>query len=110
MSSYLAACKALVKAFGILLDFARQYAAGVMAGSPVNYVKNARLCGNLFNLGDISGLKCGVDLNFFVDYTEPLDALAWFKELGEWPLGDLPDRHEFLLMFNVAQRRRSRSL
>ncbi|KAL7627323.1 hypothetical protein AAE478_001515 [Parahypoxylon ruwenzoriense] len=53
--------------------------------------------------------KCGVDSNFFVDHTEPLEALAWLKEAGEWPLGDLPDGHEFLALFDVPRRRRSRS-
>ncbi|CAG9945410.1 unnamed protein product [Clonostachys rosea f. rosea IK726] len=115
MSSHPAACKALARAFGnfvfpqVPLDFARQHAAGVLTGSPVSYIKNARLCGNIFNSGDVSGLKCGVDSNFFVDHDEPLDALARLKELGGWPLGDLPDGHEFLLVFDVAQRRRPRS-
>jgi hypothetical protein len=91
------------------MDFARQHAADVMTGSPVSYIKDARLCGSLFDSEDTSGLKCGVDSNFFVDHTEPLDAQVRFKELGGWPLGDLPDGHEFLLMFDVARRNKSRS-
>ncbi|KND91832.1 hypothetical protein TOPH_03363, partial [Tolypocladium ophioglossoides CBS 100239] len=116
MSSHPAACKALAKAFGnfvfphVPLDFARQHAADVMAGSPVSYIKGAKLCGSLFHPGDTTGLRCGVDSDFFVDHTEPLEALAWFKEMGEWPLGDLPDGHEFLLLFELARRRRSRPL
>jgi len=115
MSSHPAACKALAKAFGkfafpyVPLDYARQHAVGIVAASPISYVKNAKLCGKLFHPEDSTGLVCGVDSDFFVNHTEPLEALAWFKDMGEWPLGDLPDGHEFLLLFDVTRRRRSPS-
>ncbi|KAH8744092.1 hypothetical protein F5883DRAFT_440279, partial [Diaporthe sp. PMI_573] len=73
------------------LDFARDHAFGLKAASPVNYVKDATLCGSLFDPSDTSGMVSGVDSHFFVDHDEPLEALAWFQEDGSWPLGDLRD-------------------
>ncbi|OAA63880.1 Acyl-CoA N-acyltransferase [Cordyceps fumosorosea ARSEF 2679] len=128
-SSHPAACKTLAKAFGstsdsvadlasvistepdlvlpqTALEYARQHARGVLAASPVRYIKNASLRGSLFDAGDTTGLKCGVDTSFFVDHAEPVAALARVKASGEWPLGDLPDGHEFLLLFDVAREKR----
>jgi hypothetical protein len=50
-----------------------------------------------------------VDTNFFVDHTEPLEALAFVKENMDWPLGELIDGHEFLLILEAKRRARSRS-
>lgn len=80
------------------LDFARDHAAGIMAISPVNYIKDAKLRGSLFDSNDDSGMVSGVDSGFYVDHDEPFEALARFKEEGAWPLGDLPDGHEFLFI------------
>jgi len=116
MSSHPAACMAASKAFAefafphVPLDFARDHAAAIMAKSPIAYVENARLHGSLFASGEASGLISVVDSSFFVDHNEPLEALAWLGERGVWPLGDLPDGHEFLLVFEVSRRRRSRPL
>ncbi|KAH8729260.1 hypothetical protein BGZ61DRAFT_446059 [Ilyonectria robusta] len=113
MSSHPAACRTLAKAFGSFefsrtpLDFARQHTAGVLAASPVSYIKDAKPCGSLFHPADTTGLTCGVNSNFFVDHAEPLEALKRAKESRGWPLGDLPDGHEFLLLFDVAHRRGS---
>lgn len=91
------------------MDFAAAHAVGVMSASPVSYVKDAKVCGRLFDAQDTSGLICGVASNFYVDHAEPLEALSWFQENGGWPLGDLPDGHEFLLLMDKPHRRRSRS-
>ncbi|KAH6889408.1 hypothetical protein B0T10DRAFT_404855, partial [Thelonectria olida] len=115
MSSHPAACKALVKGFGnfmfshVRLGFAEEHAASIMKESPIAYVKNAKLRGSLFSSEDETGLVCGVDSDFYVDHEEPLKALSWFKAAGEWPLGELPDGYEFLLLFDVSCRRRSPS-
>ncbi len=47
-----------------------------MAGSPIPYVREVRLCGSLFQPDGASqsGLISGVDTNFFVDHEEPLRA------------------------------------
>ncbi len=80
-----------------------------MAASPVTYVKNAKLRGTVFDPGDTSGLVSSVDSGFFVDHNEPLEALAWLREDMEWPLGELFDGHEFLLVLEARRRSRSRS-
>jgi len=80
------------------LDFIRDNAPGILASSPINYLKTAKLSGSLFNKLDSSGLVCGVDTNFFVDHTEPLEALEQVRKFREWPLGDLPDGCEFLVI------------
>ncbi|POR34624.1 Uncharacterized protein TPAR_05183 [Tolypocladium paradoxum] len=115
MSSHPAACKALAKAFGdvpfaqISLDFAKEHAAGVIRGSPVQYIRDAGLCGRLFDSNDKSGMVLGVDSHFYVDHDEPLEALEALRGKGQWHLGDLPDGHEFLFLFERQQRRRSSS-
>ncbi|KAL2752782.1 hypothetical protein ACRALDRAFT_1052572 [Sodiomyces alcalophilus JCM 7366] len=116
MSSHPAACKALAKAFGnfafpqVSLDFARDHAANVLLGSPISYIKDAKLRGSLFCPNDTTGIISGVDSDFFVDHAEPLEALEWLKDEEQWPLGDLPDGYEFLFLFEVSRRRRPRSL
>lgn len=81
-----------------------------MKVSPIPYIRDAKLCGSLFDPGDSTGLVCGVDTGFFVDHEEPLDALERVKGIWEWPLGDLLDGHEYLLVLPAKQRRsRSRS-
>jgi hypothetical protein len=57
----------------------------------------------------MSGVVSSVYTKFFVDHTEPLEALAWVREGLEWPLGELFDGYEFLLMMEVRRRDRSRS-
>lgn len=91
------------------MEFAQQHAADIISASPINYVKDAKLCGSLFSQNDTTGLVCGVNSDFFVDHAEPLQALDWFKQMGTWQLGDLPDGHEFLLLFDVPRRARLRS-
>jgi hypothetical protein len=83
-----------------------------MARSPIGYVRDAKLYGTLFSdsATDTNGLVSGVNTEFFVNHGEPLGALAWLQAQDTWPLGHLPDGHEFLLMFESMRRRRSRSL
>lgn len=47
---------------------------------------------------------------FWIDHTEPLKALARARarEAIEWPLGELNDGHEFLLILEARKRSRSR--
>jgi hypothetical protein len=79
-----------------------------MEASPIPYIKNAKLCGTLFSPQDSTSIVSGVDTDFFVDHEEPLDALTMVRQYWEWPLGDLPDGHEFLLVLR-GKSRRSRS-
>lgn len=48
------------------------------------------------------------DAGFWVDHTEPLKALLRTRERKDWPLGELHDGHEFLLIIEVGRRTRSR--
>lgn len=114
MSSHPAACLAAAKAFGDSLSTVRlntigKYAQEIMETSPIQYVKDAKLRGSIFNSSDTSGLVSCVDSGFFVDHAEPLDALGWVRENMDWPLGDLLDGHEFLLIVEARHRSRSRS-
>lgn len=81
-----------------------------MSSSPIPYVKDAKPCGSLFGPSDASGLVSGVDTQFFVDHTEPLEALDEVRKQWDWPLGALPDGQEYLLILPGKPRRsRSRS-
>jgi hypothetical protein len=96
--------------FGAIdLRFIEEEADAIMKSSPVCYVKNAELCGSLFNPADVSGAVSCVNTRFFVDHTEPQEALSWVRENMNWPLGELLEGHEFLVIFEVRRRTRSRS-
>ena len=130
MSSHAAACLAAAKAFGskrifvyvvnsmlnvtdsintVRLNFIKEHADEMMKASPIRYVKEAKLRGRLFNPEDFSGLVSSVDTDFWVDHTEPLKVLGWARDTVDWPLGELHDGHEFLLVLEAKRRTRSRS-
>lgn len=90
-------------------SFIRDNAESIVKASPISYVKDAELRGSLFDSKDTSGAVSSVYTKFFVDHTEPLEDLAWVREGLEWPLGELLDGYEFLLMMKVRRRDRSRS-
>lgn len=127
MSSHPAACLAAAKAFGsirspsppsssraehlntgsihtVVPEFIRDNAEVILDASPISYVRDAKLRGSLFDPTDTSGVVSSVDTDFFVDHAEPLKALAWIREGLDWPLGELHDGHEFLIL--LARRRR----
>lgn len=79
-----------------------------MKASRIRYIKEAKLCGKIINPEDSSGLSSSVDVGFWVDHTEPLEALGWARNTVDWPLGELHDVHEFLLVSEVRRRTRSR--
>ena len=56
------------------------YAQTIIEASPIGYVKDAKLRGIIFTPEDISGRVSCVDTGFFVDHTEPLEALARVRE------------------------------
>lgn len=93
----------------VAVGFIRDNAEAIMKVSPITYVKGAELRGSLFDPEDASGVVSSVYTNFFVDHTKPLKALAWVREGLDWPLGELLDGYEFLLMIEVRRRDRSRS-
>lgn len=76
-----------------------------MEASPIPYIKNATLHGTLFDPEDTTNLVSGVDTSFLVDHKEPLEVLEGVLEIWQWPLGDLPEGHEYLLLFPSKERR-----
>ncbi|KAB5513552.1 hypothetical protein GE09DRAFT_904376, partial [Coniochaeta sp. 2T2.1] len=102
ISSHPAACLAATKSFGtniekVSLPFIREHAGMVMKSSPIPYVRDAELSGELFDRVS-HGIVSGVNTHFMVDHREPLEALVLVRETWNWPLGDLPDGHEYLLI------------
>jgi hypothetical protein len=87
----------------------KDHAKWIMESSPITYVRDAKLHGSLFNPEDTDGSVSCVDTNFFVDHSEPLEALSAVRETMNWPLGELLDGHEFLLLLEVRHRARSTS-
>jgi len=71
----------------------KENAAKVLDSSPVDYIKNLKPCGSLFE----EDCTTGNVSSQFVDHKEPLDALNVFKANGRWCLGDLPKGHELFL-------------
>lgn len=89
---------------------ARKNVEAIMRTSPIPYIREAVLCGTLFESQDSTGFVCGVDTKFFVDHTEPLEALSVVRGICEWPLGDLLHGREYLLLLpSKYSRSRSRS-
>ena len=109
LSSHPAAILAALRAFGrgieeVDLSMTRSHARAIMDCSPVAYVKEAVLKGRLFEKDADENVVCCADTKFWVDHTEPLEALQAVKERGvSWPFGDLPDGHEFLVLVKGGQ-------
>jgi hypothetical protein len=82
----------------VRFDFIKKHAEEIMKASLIHFIKNTKLGGSLFNPEDTSRLVSIVDTDFWVDHTEQLEALAWAREIFDWPLGGLHDGHEFLLV------------
>ncbi len=98
--------RALDSLRSVRLDAVRTHAREIMEASPVEYVRNPKLRGCVFDPGDTSGVVSCADTGFFVDHGEPLEALARARERMEWPLGALPDGHEFLVILEAGRRPR----
>jgi hypothetical protein len=63
--------------------------------STIEYVKNMEFCGSIFKNNCITGAISSVFTSFYVDHTEPLEALDKYKGNG-WVLGKPFD--EFLII------------
>ncbi|CAK7268758.1 hypothetical protein SEPCBS119000_003226 [Sporothrix epigloea] len=103
MSSNPAACLAAAKVFGssienVSFDYIKTNAEAVLASSPVHYVRSAQARGSIFSPEESTGLVSGADSAFFIDHEEPMKNLKRVREARKWPLGELPDGHEYLLI------------
>ncbi|KAL8951508.1 MAG: hypothetical protein Q9183_007454, partial [Haloplaca sp. 2 TL-2023] len=92
----------------ISLDFIKDHGAEIMASSPIDYISGAKLHGSLFDSDVNDDTISSVDTRFYVDHTEPYEALECVRESDDWLLGDLVDGCEFLVVFEARARRRSR--
>jgi hypothetical protein len=71
--------------------------------TPIEYLKNIKLQGELFEDNCTSGAISCVYTKFCVDHTEPLEALQIFRQRGGWCLGELLDGHEFLIILPILE-------
>ena len=81
------------------MDFICDNAAKILATSDVIYLKSVQLCGLIFEADCNTGAVLSVVTEFYVNHDEALKALDKFKVCGPWCLGDLPDGHEYLVIF-----------
>jgi hypothetical protein len=88
-------------------DLAKKHGKSIMAASPVDHVRSARLNGSIFEkFYDV----CYAFTDFWVDHKESRDVLDSVVKGGRgWPLGQLPDGCEYLALVNGRERRRSGS-
>jgi hypothetical protein len=107
LSSHPFAILAVLRVYGrgvedVNFDMTKAHARSIMQSCPVAYVTQAKLHGSLFDsLVDDKSVSCA-DTGFWVDHEEPLAALISVREKGiDWPLGDLPEGHEFLIIVNT---------
>jgi hypothetical protein len=80
-----------------------------MASCPIKYVRKSQLCGTLFGDEDDEEGRAPVSCaytQFWVDHKEPEVALKVLKAKGvKWPLGELPQGCEFLVLVEVRSRK-----
>ncbi|KAL4256247.1 hypothetical protein AB1N83_012272 [Pleurotus pulmonarius] len=111
-SSHPAACLALCKRGRanirkLDLVYIKEHAQGMLASTPIPYLKTAKVCGALFRDEDATAGLCTVCTSFFVDHDEPLAVLHAWQEYHDmpWVLGDLPEGNEYLCIIkNHASR------
>ena len=108
LSSHPFAISAVLRVFGrgledVDLTMTKHHGRAIIRSSPVKYVRDAKVRGLLFE--DMSDWKeesstvCAADTEFWVDHTEPEEALKALRDKGiTWPFGDLPEGHEFLVI------------
>ncbi|KAG8628113.1 hypothetical protein KVT40_003986 [Elsinoe batatas] len=105
LSSHPFAIMACLRAFGrgvegVDFSMTKDGAISIMSSCPVRYVRTAKLQGSLFGDDDKKSkvVSCA-DTGFWVDHTEPSQALDIIKAKGiKWPFGTLPEGHEFLVL------------
>ncbi|KAJ7678123.1 hypothetical protein DFH06DRAFT_1079398 [Mycena polygramma] len=110
-SSHPAACLALLKrthanARKPDLEFIRTHAQAIISSTEVAYLKGAQLRGSLLHEQDEAeeGAVGCVFTKFYVDHEEPLQARKIWEEKHDmaWPLGVLPEGHEFLCISRAS--------
>lgn len=103
LSSHCFAILTTLRALGhhleeVHLSITKAHATDIMNSSLVGYVRTAKLCGALFEDDANNSTVSCAETQFFVDHTEPLEALAAVHKSISWPFYHLPEGHEFLVM------------
>ena len=83
------------------LQFVAANARAVLKSTPVAYLRGAELHGTLFGTQQAAGegVVTSVNTNYWIDHTEPLAVIKAFAQSARgWPLGNLPEGHEFLVI------------
>jgi len=91
------------KVHQINTSFIASTAPKILASTPINYLKDIKPLGSLFDETATNGVISAVDTQFFVDHKEPLEVLQAFKDKqgGGWCLGELLEGYEFLIVIPV---------
>lgn len=90
----------------IPLEYIARNATAIVKSSPVPYIRDAKVRGALFGISNADDMVSAVDTRFFIDHDEPKEVLGNIKEVCTWPLGDIHEGHEFLLV--IENKRFSR--
>ena len=86
------------------LHLLRTQAAPCMAYSPVRYIREGKMNGSLWGLGDTTGVAT-LDTTFLVERQGMREAMRSMTERGrQWPLGGLPEGHEWVCMVKADWR------
>ena len=91
-----------INIYTVDLPFICDNAEKILASSNIQYLKDAKLSGKLFQEDYDGGAVSSVFTEFYVDHEEPLEVLDQYKAKGKWCLGELLDGHEFLAIFPVV--------
>ncbi|OJA07857.1 hypothetical protein AZE42_12723 [Rhizopogon vesiculosus] len=92
ISSHPTACNALAKyasakVYDIDLTFIWDHAEAILAFSSISYLRTAQLKGSVFQADCDDGAISSVFTLFYIDHTEPLEALEQYKAMGSVGLG-----------------------
>ncbi len=85
------------------VSFLKANAQQILDTTSIEYLKTALPRGSLFQDDAAEGVISTVFTKFYVDHGEPLAALKQWQDIHEmsWPLGELPEGHEFLCILPV---------
>ncbi|EMD35925.1 hypothetical protein CERSUDRAFT_156662 [Gelatoporia subvermispora B] len=106
LSSHPVTCHTVAKVFGPpLAGIARlplaplaAHARTILAASPVPYIAVSAPHGSLFDPACADGSVSSANTTFLIDHAGFRDALELFEARNAWPLGALPQGHEFLVI------------
>ena len=88
----------------VQFNFVKENMVAVIQASPIKYIKEAELEGSLYNPSDASGQVSSANTRFYVDHRLPLEALKRVKDIEDWPLGELLEGREFVVLFEARRR------